>query len=205
MNGICGIMALVSVQMYFVFDFNCFCLSGYNVVYSVGILLVLFFVFFLFGLVMNNNVFMLVEEWKRSSGRRVKDFVVLRYMFCFMVQRVFIVFVIWVVVILFDGKCFFCVFCIVVLVIVLGNGSLVFGLFLFEFVRLLVRVFCFEIYDGDWLLVREVVVRYLRCIFQVRGLDDFGLGFFFQIRVFLEGFNFFIFRNGVFQGIVMFF
>lgn len=169
MNGICGIMALASAQMYSAFDFNCPCLPGYNVVYSMGILLTPPLVLFLLGLVMNNNISMLAEEWKRPPGRRAKDPAVLRYMFCSMAQRALIAPVVWVAVTLLDGKCFLCAFCTAVPVATLGNGSLVPGLPAPELARLLARVPCPEIYDGNWLLAREVAVRYLRCISQVRG------------------------------------
>lgn len=173
MNGICGIMALASAQMYSAFDFNCPCLPGYNVVYSMGILLTPPLVLFLLGLVMNNNISMLAEEWKRPRGRRAKDPAVLRYMFCSMAQRALIAPVVWVAVTLLDGKCFLCAFCTAVPVATLGNGSLVPGLPAPELARLLARVPCPEIYDGNWLLAREVAVRYLRCISQVRGLGLF--------------------------------
>nr|XP_004659437.2 calcium homeostasis modulator protein 1 [Jaculus jaculus] len=169
MNGICGIMALASAQMYSAFDFNCPCLPGYNAVYSAGILLVPPLVLFLLGLVMNNNVSMLAEEWKRPAGRRAKDPAVLRYMFCSMAQRALIAPVVWVAVTLLDGKCFLCAFCTAVPVTTLGNGSLVPSLPVPELARLLARVPCPEIYDGDWLLAREVAVRYLRCISQALG------------------------------------
>lgn len=173
MNGICGIMALASAQMYSAFDFNCPCLPGYNVVYSLGILLTPPLVLFLLGLVMNNNISMLAEEWKRPRGRRAKDPAVLRYMFCSMAQRALIAPVVWVAVTLLDGKCFLCAFCTAVPVATLGNGSLVPGLPAPELARLLARVPCPEIYDGNWLLAREVAVRYLRCISQVRRLGLF--------------------------------
>lgn len=169
MNGFCGIMALASAQMYSAFDFNCPCLPGYNAAYSTGILLAPPLVLFLLGLVMNNNVSMLAEEWKRPQGRRAKDPAVLRYMFCSMAQRALIAPAVWVAVTLLDGKCFLCAFCTAVPVATLGNGSLVLGLPPPELSRLLARVPCPEIYDGDWLLAREVAVRYLRCISQVRG------------------------------------
>lgn len=169
MNGICGIMALASAQIYSAFDFNCPCLPGYNAAYSAGILLAPPLVLFLLGLVLNNNVSMLAEEWKRPPGRRAKDPAVLRYMFCSMAQRALIAPVVWVAVTLLDGKCFLCAFCTAVPVTVLGNSSLAPSLTPPELARLLARVPCPEIYDGDWLLAREVAVRYLRCISQVRG------------------------------------
>lgn len=176
MNGICGIMALASAQMYSAFDFSCPCLPGYNAAYSAGILLAPPLVLFLLGLVVNNNVSMLAEEWKRPPGRRTKDPAVLRYMLCSMAQRALIAPIVWVAVTLLDGKCFLCAFCTAVPVTVLGNGSLAPGLSAPELARLLARVPCPDVYDGDWLLAREVAVRYLRCISQVRGWRGLGLG-----------------------------
>lgn len=187
MNGICGIMALASAQMYSAFDFNCPCLPGYNAAYSAGILLAPPLVLFLLGLVMNNNVSMLAEEWKRPPGRRAKDPAVLRYMFCSMAQRALIAPVVWVAVTLLDGKCFLCAFCTAVPVTTLGNGSLAPGLPAPELARLLARVPCPEIYDGDWLLAREVAVRYLRCISQVRGPRGLRLGLTGRSRSLWEG------------------
>ncbi|XP_027707252.1 calcium homeostasis modulator protein 1 [Vombatus ursinus] len=169
MNGICGIMALASAQIYSAFDFSCPCLPGYNLAYSGGILLVPPLVLFLLGLVMNNNVSMLAEEWKRPIGQRRKDPAVLRYMFCSMAQRALIAPVVWVAVTLLDGKCFLCAFCTAVPVATLGNSSQVPSLAQQETARLLARIPCQEIYDGEWLIAREVAVRYLRCISQALG------------------------------------
>ncbi|XP_036683833.1 calcium homeostasis modulator protein 1 [Balaenoptera musculus] len=169
MNGICSIMALASAQMYSAFDFNCPCLPGYNVAYSAGVLLAPPLVPFPLGLVMNNNVSMLAEEWKRPLGRRAKDPAVLRCAFCSMAQRALIAPVVWVAVTLLDGKCFLCAFCTAVPVTMLGNGSLAPGLPPPELARLLARVPCPEVYDGDWLLAHEVAVPYLRCISQALG------------------------------------
>ena len=204
MNGICGIMALASAQMYSAFDFNCPCLPGYNAAYSAGILLAPPLVLFLLGLVMNNNVSMLAEEWKRPPGRRAKDPAVLRYMFCSMAQRALIAPVVWVAVTLLDGKCFLCAFCTAVPVTVLGNGSLAPGLPPPELARLLARVPCPDIYDGDWLLAREVAVRYLRCISQVRGCHGLGMGLPSQPGVPLARPNPSLLETGLSQGTVVF-
>ncbi|XP_045732250.2 calcium homeostasis modulator protein 1 [Mirounga angustirostris] len=169
MNGICGIMALASAQVYSAFDFNCPCLPGYNAAYSAGILLAPPLMLFLLGLVMNIHVSMLAEEWKRPPGRRAKDPAVLCYMFCSMAQRALIGPIVWVAVTLLDGKCFLCAFCTAVPVTVLGNGSLALGLSRPELPCLLARVPCPDIYDGDWLLAHDVAVRSLRCISQALG------------------------------------
>ncbi|XP_059982838.1 calcium homeostasis modulator protein 1 [Lagenorhynchus albirostris] len=169
MNGICSIMALASAQMYSAFDFSCPCLPGYNAAYSAGILLTPPLVLFLLGLAMNSNVSMLAEEWKRPPGRQAEDPAVLRCIFRSMAQRALIAPVVWVAVTLLDGKCFLCALCTAVPVTMLGKGSLAPGLPRPELTRLLARVPCPEVCDGDWLLAREVAVRYLHCISQSLG------------------------------------
>lgn len=169
MNGICGIMALASTQIYSAFDFNCPCLPRYNLVYGLGILLVPPFILFLLGFVLNNNVSMLAEEWRRPQGQRGKDPAVLRYMFCSMAQRAMIAPVVWVSVTLLDGKCITCAFCTLVPVETLGNASHP-SLSQGDMKRVLARIPCKEIYDGQELIANEVAVRYLRCISQVRGI-----------------------------------
>uniref|UniRef100_A0A672NUZ5 Calcium homeostasis modulator 1 n=1 Tax=Sinocyclocheilus grahami TaxID=75366 RepID=A0A672NUZ5_SINGR len=49
MNGICGIMALASAQMYSSFEFTCPCLPHYNYAYGIGILIVPPIWFYLLG------------------------------------------------------------------------------------------------------------------------------------------------------------
>uniref|UniRef100_A0A8B9N359 Calcium homeostasis modulator 1 n=1 Tax=Accipiter nisus TaxID=211598 RepID=A0A8B9N359_9AVES len=168
MNGICGIMALASAQMYSAFDFNCPCLPRYNLAYGLGILLVPPFILFLLGFVLNNNVSMLAEEWRRPQGQRGKDPAVLRYMFCSMAQRAMIAPAVWVSVTLLDGKCITCAFCTSVPVETLGNASHP-GLSQGEMKRVLARIPCKEIYDGQELIANEVAIRYLRCISQALG------------------------------------
>lgn len=169
MNGICGIMALASAQMYSAFDFNCPCLPHYNLAYGLGILLVPPFILFLLGFVLNNNVSMLAEEWRRPQGQRGKDPAVLRYMFCSMAQHAMIAPAVWVSVTLLDGKCITCAFCTSVPVETLGNASHP-GLSQGEMKRVLARIPCKEIYDGQELIAHEVAIGYLRCISQVRGI-----------------------------------
>ncbi|OPJ84255.1 calcium homeostasis modulator protein 1 [Patagioenas fasciata monilis] len=168
MNGICGIMALASAQIYSAFDFNCPCLPSYNLVYGLGVLLVPPFILFLLGFVLNNNVSMLAEEWRRPQGQRGKDPAVLRYMFCSMAQRAMIAPVVWVSVTLLDGKCITCAFCTSVPVETLGNTSHL-GLSQGEMKQVLARIPCKEIYNGQELIANEVAIRYLRCISQALG------------------------------------
>ncbi|NXU47584.1 CAHM1 protein, partial [Turnix velox] len=168
MNGICGIMALASAQMYSAFDFNCPCLPHYNLAYGLGILLVPPFILFLLGFVLNNNISMLAEEWRRPQGQRGKDPAVLRYMFCSMAQRAMIAPVVWISVTLLDGKCITCAFCISVPMETLGNASHP-SLSQEEMKRVLARIPCKEIYDGQEFIDNELAIRYLRCISQALG------------------------------------
>nr|XP_033798871.1 calcium homeostasis modulator protein 1 [Geotrypetes seraphini] len=168
MNGICGIMALASAHLYSSFDFNCPCLPNYNMPYGMGILFVPPIVLFLLGFVMNNNVSMLAEEWKRPTGMRQKDPAVLRYMFCSMTQRALIAPAVWISVTLLDGKCFICAFSTSVPVEKLGNVTDL-DLTEKEMKKWLARIPCKEIYGGHEILPREVATRYLRCISQALG------------------------------------
>ncbi|XP_066477568.1 calcium homeostasis modulator protein 1 [Tiliqua scincoides] len=168
MNGICGIMALASAQIYVAFDFKCPCLPSYNLAYGMGILFVPPLVLFLLGFVMNNNVSMLAEEWKRPIGKRQKDPAVLRYMFCSMVQRAMIAPAVWISVTLLDGDCFICAFSTSVPVKKLGNDSYT-GLTEKALMRILAQIPCEDIYNGHELVSRQVAARYLRCISQAMG------------------------------------
>lgn len=166
MNGICGIMALASAQLYTSFDFNCPCLPNYNLSYAMGVLCVPPIVFFLLGFVMNNNISMLAEEWKRPTGMRQKDAAVLRYMFCSMTQRALIAPAVWISVTLLHGESFICAFSTSVPVDKLGNMTGV-DMSEKEIRRMLARIPCKEIYDGHDIIPQEVATRYLRCISQV--------------------------------------
>ncbi|KAE8590461.1 hypothetical protein XENTR_v10018071 [Xenopus tropicalis] len=168
MNGICGIMALASAHLYTAFDFNCPCLPGYNMSYGMGVLFVPPIVLFLLGFVMNNNVSMLAEEWKRPTGKRQKDAAVLRYMFCSMTQRALIAPAVWISVTLLHGKCFICAFSTSVPLDKIGNKT---GLNLpdKEIKRILARLPCKDIYNGHEIVPQEVAERYLRCISQAVG------------------------------------
>ncbi|OCT71659.1 calcium homeostasis modulator protein 1 [Xenopus laevis] len=167
-NGICGIMALASAHLYTAFDFNCPCLPGYNMSYGMGVLFVPPIVLFLLGFVMNNNVSMLAEEWKRPTGMRQKDAAVLRYMFCSMTQRALIAPAVWISVTLLHGKCFICAFSTSVPLDKLGNKTDL-NLSEKEVKRILARLPCKGIYDGHEIIAQEVAERYLRCISQAVG------------------------------------
>lgn len=167
MSGICGIMALASAQLYSAFEFNCPCLPEYNYAYGVGILIVPPIWFFLLGFVLNNNVSMLAEEWRRPTGQRRKDPAVLRYMFCSITQRSLIAPVVWISVTLMDGKSFLCAFSVNLDLRLFGNGSTP-DLAKADLVRLLAKIPCRDVFDGEQVVSREAASRYLRCISQVQ-------------------------------------
>ncbi|KAL4625035.1 calcium homeostasis modulator protein 1-like [Arapaima gigas] len=168
MNGICSIMALASAQLYSAFEFSCPCLPEYNYAYGIGILVVPPIWFFLLGLVLNNNVSMLAEEWRRPTGRRRKDPAVLRYMFCSMTQRSLIAPVLWISVTLMDGKSFLCAFSVDLDPRRFRNRS---GAPLpqDDLVHVLAKVPCKDIFDGHAVVSQEAAARYLRCISQACG------------------------------------
>ncbi|KPP57572.1 calcium homeostasis modulator protein 1-like [Scleropages formosus] len=168
MNGICGIMALASAQMYSSFEFTCPCLPEYNFAYGIGILLVPPIWFFMLGFVLNNNVSMLAEEWRRPIGKRRKDPTILRYMFCSITQRSMIAPAVWISVTLMDGKSFLCAFSINLDVQQFGNGSN-HGLSEVALQRLLAKIPCKHIFDGEAVISREAASRYIRCISQAVG------------------------------------
>ncbi|MBN3297216.1 calcium homeostasis modulator 1 [Amia ocellicauda] len=167
MNGFCGIMALASAQLYTAFEFNCPCLPEYNYAYGLGILFLPPVVLFLIGFVLNNNVSMLAEEWKRPVGKRRKDPAVLRYMFCSMTQRSMIAPAVWISVTLMDGKSFLCAFSIDLDIGKFGNAS--HGLSEDETQKLLAKIPCKDIFDGGAVISREAAERYIRCISQAFG------------------------------------
>ncbi|KAL4639985.1 calcium homeostasis modulator protein 1-like [Arapaima gigas] len=168
MNGICGIMALASAQLYSAFEFTCPCLPEYNFAYGIGILLIPPIWFFMLGFVLNNNVSMLAEEWRRPTGKRRKDPTVLRYMFCSVTQRSLIAPAVWISVTLMDGKSFLCAFSINLDVEQFGNGT-DHGLSDTDLQRMLAKIPCKHIFDGEAVISREAASRYIRCISQGFG------------------------------------
>ncbi|XP_076839194.1 calcium homeostasis modulator 1 [Brachyhypopomus gauderio] len=168
MNGICGIMALASAQLYSSFEFNCPCMPEYNYAYGIGILVVPAIWFFLLGFVLNNNVSMLAEEWKRPVGRRGKDPTILRYMFISISQRSLIAPAVWISVTLMDGKSFLCAYSMDLDVSRFGNAT-GHGLSEEQLMRTLAKIPCKHIFDGQHILSREAATRYIRCVSQAFG------------------------------------
>lgn len=165
MNGICGIMALASAQMYSAFEFSCPCMPEYNYAYGIGLLIIPSVWFFLVGFVMNNNVSVLAEEWKRPMGKRRKDPTILRYMFCSMTQRSLIAPAVWICVTLMDGKSFLCAFSINLDLERFGNSSAIRGMSEVERIRLLAKIPCKDLFHDHEL--RVAASRYIKCISQV--------------------------------------
>lgn len=166
MNGICGIMALASAQMYSSFEFTCPCLPDYNYAYGIGILVVPPIWFFLLGFVMNNNISVLTEEWKRPVGKRSKDPSVLRYMFSSMTQRALIAPVVWIAVTLMDGKSFLCAY----------SATTDLSEFLNEshdnlpkktLTKLQATIPCKDVFDGHKIISGDAATIYIRCLSQV--------------------------------------
>ncbi|KAM3623475.1 uncharacterized protein V6R79_011697 [Siganus canaliculatus] len=170
MNGICGIMALASAQMYSAFEFSCPCMPEYNYSYGIGLLIIPPLWFFMLGFVLNNNVSVLAEEWRRPTGRRRKDPTILRYMFCSITQRSLIAPAVWVSVTLMDGKSFLCAFSLDLDIHKFGNSSvsnIVMGLNEMERIKLLARIPCKDLFEHQE--VRVAASRYIKCISQACG------------------------------------
>ncbi|ELV11661.1 calcium homeostasis modulator protein 3 [Tupaia chinensis] len=110
MNGICLLLAAVTVKLYSSFDFNCPCLARYNALYGLGLLLAPPLALFLCGLLANRQSAVMVEEWCRPAGHRRKDPGIIRYMCSSVLQRALAAPLVWILLALLDGKCFICAF-----------------------------------------------------------------------------------------------
>lgn len=174
MHGVCGLMALASAQLYSAFEFNCPCMPEYNYSYGIGVLVIPAVWFFMLGFVLNNNVSILSEEWKRPAGPRGKDPSIFRYMFISVSQRSLIAPVVWITVTLMDGKSFLCAFSIDLDIseFVLRNFT-GHNLSETEMITLLAKIPCKHIFDGHHILSIEAATRYIRCVSQVWGYDCF--------------------------------
>ncbi|XP_069755492.1 calcium homeostasis modulator protein 1-like [Narcine bancroftii] len=168
MNGVCGLLALASAQIYSAFEFTCPCLVGYNLPYGLAILALPPLLLFLLGFVLNNNVSVLVEEWRRPEGRRAKDARVLRYMLCSMLQRALVAPIVWLGVTLLDGKCFVCAFSERLDPRALGANLSALPLAPAELRRLLAALPCQDLISQSAAISREAARRYLCCLSQGR-------------------------------------
>ncbi|KAM9803923.1 calcium homeostasis modulator protein 3 [Neosynchiropus ocellatus] len=109
-NGICIVLALVSVKLYTSFDFNCPCLPQYNKLYSLGVMIVPPFILFFLGVLVNRHTGVMMDEWMRPEGKRTKNPAVVKYLFSAMLQRALLAPMVWILVTLLDGKIFICAF-----------------------------------------------------------------------------------------------
>uniref|UniRef100_G1PM68 Calcium homeostasis modulator 3 n=1 Tax=Myotis lucifugus TaxID=59463 RepID=G1PM68_MYOLU len=110
MNGVCLVLAVVTVKLYSSFDFNCPCLARYNTLYGLGLLFTPPLVLFLCSLLANRQSVVMVEEWRRPAGHRRKDPGIIRYMCSSVLQRALAAPLLWILLALLDGKCFVCAF-----------------------------------------------------------------------------------------------
>ncbi|XP_029376936.1 calcium homeostasis modulator protein 3 isoform X1 [Echeneis naucrates] len=113
-NGICIILALVSVKLYTSFDFNCPCLPQYNKLYSLGVMIIPPIILFFLGILVNRHTGVMMDEWMRPTGNRSKNPAVVKYLFSAMMQRALLAPMVWILVTLLDGKIFICAFSVTV-------------------------------------------------------------------------------------------
>ncbi|KAM9070029.1 calcium homeostasis modulator protein 3 [Sarcophilus harrisii] len=166
MNGICLILAVATVKIYSSFDFNCPCLPRYNALYGLGLLFMPPLALFLCGLIANRQSVVLMEEWRRPTGRRKKDPGIVKYLCSSVLQRALAAPVLWILLALLDGKCFICAFSSSV-------GPEKFA----DFANMTARdaqLFLTKVPCKDDALVRDsparkAVSRYLRCLSQAVG------------------------------------
>uniref|UniRef100_A0A674BWC8 Calcium homeostasis modulator 3 n=1 Tax=Salmo trutta TaxID=8032 RepID=A0A674BWC8_SALTR len=109
-NGICIVLALISVKLYTSFDFNCPCIPQYNKLYALGVMFVPPLIFFFLGILVNRHTGVMMEEWLRPIGKRSKNPAIVKYMFSAMMQRALLAPMVWILVTLLDGKIFICAF-----------------------------------------------------------------------------------------------
>lgn len=86
-NGICIILALVSVKIYTSFDFNCPCLPQYNKLYSLGVMIVPPIILFFLGVLVNRHTGVMMDEWMRPTGNRSKNPAVVKWVKDFFSHR----------------------------------------------------------------------------------------------------------------------
>ncbi|NWU98988.1 CAHM3 protein, partial [Upupa epops] len=165
-NGICGLLALVSVKLYTCFDFSCPCLPWYNTAYGLGVMFIPPITLFLCSLILNRQSLVMLEEWRRPPGHRKKDRAVIRYLCSSIIQRAMVAPVVWIVVTLLDGKCLICAFSCSVdpgEFVGFANASPV------QVQQLLARVPCKDDELMSNSAARKAVSRYLRCWSQALG------------------------------------
>lgn len=75
-NGICIVLALISVKLYTSFDFNCPCIPQYNKLYT--LMFVPPLIFFFLGILVSRHTGIMMEEWLRPIGKRSKDHAIVK-------------------------------------------------------------------------------------------------------------------------------
>ncbi|XP_067093096.1 calcium homeostasis modulator protein 3 [Osmerus mordax] len=165
-NGICIILALVSVKLYTSFDFNCPCIPQYNKLYSLGVMFVPPIIFFFLGVLVNRHTGVMMEEWLRPIGKRAKSPAVVKYLFSAMIQRALLAPMVWILVTLLDGKIFICAFSMGVDPIYFSGMPNITGL---DVVKLMAKVPCKEDMIFRNSTFRKAVSRYVRCYSQAIG------------------------------------
>ncbi|XP_028825768.1 calcium homeostasis modulator protein 3 isoform X3 [Denticeps clupeoides] len=163
-NGICAILALISVKLYTSFDFNCPCMPQYNKMYALGVMFIPPIILFLLGVLVNRHTGVMMEEWVRPPGKRSKNPAVIRYLFTAMIQRALLAPVVWILVTLLDGKCFVCAFSMNVDPKYFSGMPNNTGL---DLQKLMAKVPCKEdiIFRNN--TFRKAVSRYVRCYSQL--------------------------------------
>lgn len=165
-NGICIVLALVSVKLYTSFDFNCPCLPQYNKMYALGVMFVPAIILFFLGVLVNRHTGVMMEEWLRPIGKRSKNPAVVKYLFSAMMQRALLAPMVWILVTLLDGKIFICAFSMGVDPRHFSGMPNNTGL---DVLRLMAKVPCKEDAIFRNSTFRKAVSRYVRCYSQAIG------------------------------------
>ncbi|XP_072293004.1 calcium homeostasis modulator protein 3 [Eucyclogobius newberryi] len=165
-NGICILLALVSVKLYTSFDFNCPCMPQYNRLYSLGVMVVPPIIFFFLGMLVNRHTGVMMDEWLRPEGNRSKNPAIVKFLFSAMMQRALLAPMVWILVTLLDGKILICALSISV------DPSLFSGLpnnTGMDIIHIMAKVPCKEepIFKNS--SFRKAVTRYVRCHSQAIG------------------------------------
>ncbi|KAM9847659.1 calcium homeostasis modulator protein 3 [Aulostomus maculatus] len=165
-NGICIILALVSVKLYTSFDFNCPCLPQFNKLYSLGVMIIPPIILFFLGVLVNRHTSVMMDEWMRPVGRRSKNPAVVKYLFSAMVQRALLAPMVWILVTLLDGKIFICAFSTSVDPALFSGFPNNTGL---DIIKIMAKVPCKEDVIFRNSSFRKAVSRYVRCYSQAIG------------------------------------
>ncbi|XP_040294233.1 calcium homeostasis modulator protein 3-like [Bufo bufo] len=72
-NGVCGLIILMSVIVYKIFEFKCPCIPGFNKPYALMVLLAPSLIFFFVGVLANQFCGLFTIEYSRPEGGRAKN------------------------------------------------------------------------------------------------------------------------------------